>query len=148
MILVSIGEQSSPQSYCTVIRKKCDITSLLGQMCPPAAMSASFGELGPIVPLSAWQVVCMCDLPGTAVGRACLVMVNSTPCLNRGCGAACGEGSRHQWQGWWLWSKGAFCSLHGFVCQGAKVLAVVVVMLREVGVIHGAVVPIVGVPLQ
>jgi hypothetical protein len=61
--MVSIGQQSSPWSYCTVSGKKRDITSLLGQMCPPAAsLAASFrevgvvdGAVGPEVGVPLWQ---------------------------------------------------------------------------------------------
>jgi hypothetical protein len=147
MILVSISKQSGSRSYYTVIREKRDITSLLGQMCPPAATSASFGELGPIVPSGVWWVVRTCSLPGVAVSRAHLVIVDSTPCLNRGRGVVCGEGTRHWWQSWWLWGEGAFCRFSSLAGEGAEVAAVVTVMFREVGVIDRAASPKVGVPL-
>jgi hypothetical protein len=57
------------------------------------------------------------------------------------------EGAWHWWQSWWFQGEGAFrhfCSLAG---EGAVAVAVAMVMFREVGVIDGAVVPIVGVPL-
>jgi hypothetical protein len=47
-----------------------------------------------------------------------------------------------------LWGKGAFGSLCGLTGQGAKATAMVAVVVREVGVVDGAVVPIIGVPLQ
>jgi hypothetical protein len=81
--MVSIGKRGPVQSYRTVSRKKNDITSLLGQMCPPAASSTSFGELGPVVPSSAWRVVGSCELPVAAVSRAYLVIVDHAAGLDR-----------------------------------------------------------------
>ena len=67
-------------------QKKRDITSLLGQMCPPAAMSASFGKLRPIVSSRAGRVVGVCELPVAAVSRAYLVVIDSTAGLDGGLG--------------------------------------------------------------
>jgi hypothetical protein len=106
-------------SYSTVIRKKRDITSLLGQMCPPAATSASFGELGPVVPSSAGQIVGTCGLPSTAVSGARLVVVHSASSLYRGCGAVYGEGARHWQWGRWLRGEGAFRHFGGLAGEGA-----------------------------
>jgi hypothetical protein len=128
-------------------KKKHDIISLLGQMCPPAASSATFGKLGPIVPLSAWQVVGMCNLPGTMVGGTHLVVVDSAAGLDWGCGAVHGESSWH-WR--WhrqLWGKGALCSFSSLVGKGVLAAAVVMVTFRHMGVVDRAVVPKIGVPL-
>jgi hypothetical protein len=114
--MVSISQQqSSPViSYSKGNRKKCDITSLLGQMCPPAATSASFGKLRPIVSSHAWRVVGTCELPVAVIGRAYLVMVDSASGLDRGCGLRVREGTgQRQWQWWWrgqLRGEGAFSS--------------------------------------
>jgi hypothetical protein len=116
-------------------------------MCPPAATSTALGELGPIVPSGMWWVIHACGLPGVAVSRASLVIVDSTSCLNRGCGVVCGEGARHWWRGRWLWGEGAFRCFGGLASQGVEVVAVATVMFGEVGVVNGAVVPKVGVPL-
>jgi hypothetical protein len=77
--------------------------------------AASFGELGPIVPSGAQWVVGTCGFPSALVGGAHLVIVNSTPCLNRGRGALCGEGARHWWRSGWLQGEGAFCRFGGLV---------------------------------
>jgi hypothetical protein len=94
-------------------KKKHDITSLLGQMCPPAATSMAFRELGPIVPLGMGWVIYLCSLPGVAVLQAGLVMVHTTTGLDRGCGAVV-KGTRHgQWRGQSR-GEGAFCGFSGF----------------------------------
>jgi hypothetical protein len=130
------------------MRKKRDITSLLGQMCPPAASSVSFGKLGPIVPSSVWRVIGTCELPVVTIGRAHLVMVNSASGLDRGRRALCGrEGTgQRQWRGR-LRGKGAFRSFSGLTCKGALVAAMVTVLFGHVGIVDGTVVPKVGVPL-
>jgi hypothetical protein len=87
-------------------------------------------------------------LPGTSVSRACLVVVNSTSCLNRGCGVACGEGAGHWWWGQWLRGEGAFRCFGGLASKGVEAVVVAMVMFGEVGVVNGAVVPKVGMPLQ
>jgi hypothetical protein len=95
--MVSISKQQSGPvhvSYGTVKEKKRDITSLLGQMCPPAALSTSFGKLGPVVPLRAWWVIGPGELPVVTVVGACLVIVDGASCLNRGRGSGFGEGAR------------------------------------------------------
>jgi hypothetical protein len=142
--MVSISKWRPVQSYCTVGRKKRDITSLLGQMCPPAASSMSFGKLRPIVPPHAGRVVGACKLPVTAVGRAHLVVVDCAAGLDRGDGAQIGEGTgQQQWRwGRWLRGEGAFGSLGGAAGQ----CALVAVVLGHVGVKNGAVVPVVGMP--
>jgi hypothetical protein len=145
--MVSISQQSSPWSYSTVSGKKRDITSL-GQMCPPAATSVLFGELGPVVPSGAWWVVGACGLPSTMVGRACLVIVNSTACLNRGRGLVCGEGAWHGWQSWWLRDEGSFCCFGGLVGKGVEAAVMASVVVGEVRVVNGAVIPKVGMPLR
>jgi hypothetical protein len=117
-------------------------------MCPPAASSTSFGKLGPIVPSGAWWVVCACSLPGAAIGRAGLVVVNGASSLNRGCGAVLQEGTgQWQWRGRFR-GEGAFCGLSGLAGQGALATAVATVPFGHVGVVNGAVVPVVGVPLR
>jgi hypothetical protein len=116
-------------------------------MHPPAALSVSFGKLGPIVPLSAWWVIGVCGLPGVTVGETRLVVVDSAAGLDRGCGAVHREGSGHwQWCGW-LRGKGALCSFGSLASKGALAAAVVTVMFRHIGVVDRAVVPKVGVPL-
>jgi hypothetical protein len=116
-------------------------------MCPPAALSASFRELGPVVPSGAWWVIGMSDLPGAAVGGAHLVVVDSTPWLNRGCGAVCREGARHGGQSWGLQGEGSFRHFGSLAGEGVEVAAVTMVVVREVGVVDRAVIPKVGVPL-
>jgi hypothetical protein len=116
-------------------------------MCPPAAMSTSFRKLGPIVPSGTWWVVHACSLPGMVVSEACLVIVNGASCLNRGCSAVCGEGTRHWWRGWWFWGEGVLCFLSSLVCEGAEAAVVATVAFGEVGVVNRAVVPKVRVPL-
>jgi hypothetical protein len=145
--IVSISQQFSPWSYCIVSRKKCDITSLLGQMCPPAAMLMVLGELGPIVLSGTWWVICALGLPGMAVSRACLVVVDSAACLYRGCGVVHGEGTRHWWQGRWLWGEGVFCHFGGLAGEGALATVMVTIAFGHVGVVDGTVVPKVRVPL-
>jgi hypothetical protein len=46
-----------------------------------------------------------------------------------------------------LWGKGTFSSFSGLSHQGVETAAVVPVFVREVWVIDGAVVPIIGMPL-
>jgi hypothetical protein len=84
--MVSISQQWSSPIVSYSKQKKRDITSLLGQMCSPAAVSASLRELGPIVSTGVWGVVGTCELPVAVVGGACLVMVHSTPGLHGGRG--------------------------------------------------------------
>jgi hypothetical protein len=117
-------------------------------MCPPAASSASFGKLGPIVPSGAWRVIGACGLPGAVVGRAHLVVVNSASSLNRGCGAVYREGTRQwQWRGW-LWGEGALHSFSGLAGKGALSAAVATVVFGHVGVIDRVAGPKIGVPLR
>jgi hypothetical protein len=116
-------------------------------MCPPAASSASFGKLGPIVPLGAWQVVGAFGHPGAAVGRARLIVIDGASSLDRGCRAVYGEGAR-QWQwSWWLRGEGALCGFGCLAGKGVLAVAVVTVVVGHVGVVDGAVVPKIGVPL-
>jgi hypothetical protein len=119
-------------------------------MCPPAASSSSFQELGPIVPSSARWVISSCKLPSVAVGGAVLVMVSSTPHLNRGHGSWFGE-STGQWHGQRqrcgrLWCEGALSGFGSLVGQRTLAMAMTSVLFGHIGVVHGAVVPIVGVP--
>jgi hypothetical protein len=140
-------------SYGTVgERKKRDITSLLGQMCPPAATSASFRKLGPIVPSRVRWVVGACELPVAVIGRADLVVVNSTSGLDRGRGLRFRESAgqwqrQRQWHGW-FWGEGAFSSFCCLAGKGALAVVVTPVTFGHVRVVDGAVVPIVGVPLR
>jgi hypothetical protein len=90
----------------------------------------------------------MRTVPANCNSGAQLVVVDSTPYLNRGCGVVCGEGTRHWGQGRWFWGEGAFHSLCGLTSEGAEVATVVMIVLGEVGVINRAMVPKVGVPLQ
>jgi hypothetical protein len=109
-------------------------------MCPPAASSASFGKLGPIVPLGAQWVIGMCDLPGAVVGGAHLVVVDSAPSLDRRRGAVHGKGT-WQWQGCgWLRGEGALCSFSCLAGKGALAAAVAMVAFRHIGVVDRAVV--------
>jgi hypothetical protein len=137
--------------HCIVSEKKHDITSLLGQMCPPAATSVSFRKLGPIVPSHAWQVVGACELPVAVVSRAYLVVVNSAAGLDQGHRLWLWEGTGQQQRQWrwrrWLRGEGAFSSFSSLVGQSALASVMAMVVLRHVGVVDGAVVPIVGVPL-
>jgi hypothetical protein len=146
--MVSISQQSSPLVIQYSKQKKHDITSLLGQMCPPAASSALFRKLGPIVPLSAWWVIGVCGLPGMAVGGAHLVIVDSAPSLDRGRGAVHGESTWQWWWGWQLRGEGVLRSFSSLVGKGALAVAVATVMFGHIGVVDGAVVPKMGVPLQ
>jgi hypothetical protein len=107
----------------------------------------AFGELGPIVPSGVQWVIRMCELPVAAVGRARLVVVDSTASLNQQCGVVCREGA---WHGWWRWQfrgEGMLGSLSSLVGEGVLVVAVVLVLFGHVGVIDGTVIPKVGVPL-
>jgi hypothetical protein len=145
--MVSISQQWASPVILYSKQKKRDITSLLGQMCPPAASSASFRKLGPIVPLGAGQVIGACSFPGVVVGRARLIVVDGTSSLDRGSGAAVGEGPG---QGWWRWrlqGEGALRGFHHLAGKGALAAAVATVMVRHVGVVDRAVVPKIGVPL-
>jgi hypothetical protein len=74
-------------------------------------------------------------------------MVNYTSRLHRGQGLAWREGAQHWWWGRWLWSEGLFHSFCSLMGEGVEMATVVSIVVREVGVIDGAVVPIVGVPL-
>jgi hypothetical protein len=149
MVSISKRESSPVISYSK--RKKCDITSLLGQMCPPAATSASFRELGPIVPTSARRVVSSCELPTAAVSRTLLVVIDRAASLDGGWRLRFGK-SPGQWQ--WqrqghgrLQGEGAFGGFRRLAGKGALAAAMVSVAFRHVGVIDGAVVPKIGVPL-
>jgi hypothetical protein len=75
-------------------------------------------------------------------------MVDSTSGLNRGHGVVHGEGARHWWWSRWLRGEGAFRHFGSLVGEGTEMVAVVLVMVGEVGVIDRTVVPKVGVPLQ
>jgi hypothetical protein len=147
--VVSIGKQES--GLCHIVQKekrKCDITSLLGQMCPPAALSTLFGKLGPIVPSGVWRVISACGLPGTVVGRTGLVVVNCASSLYRGCGTALREGTRQRrWCGR-PQGEGTFGSFSSLAGQSALTTAMVTIAIGHVGIINGAVVPIMGVPLR
>jgi hypothetical protein len=149
--MVSISQQSSPCVILYSNEKKRDITSLLGQMCPPAASSALFGKLGPIVPSGAWRVVSSCELPAAAIGGARLVMVDGAPCLDGGCGLQFREGTRQRhrqrrWRGQ-PWGKGVFSGFGRLMGQSSLAMAIAMVAFGHVGVVNGAVVPVVGVPL-
>jgi hypothetical protein len=120
-------------------------------MCPPAATSASFGKLGPIVPSCAWRVVGACELPVAVVGRAYLVVVNSAAGLDWGRGLQFREGTgQRQWQ-WqwcgWLRGEGTFSRFSSLAGQSALVSVMATIAFGHVGVVDGAVVPVVGVPL-
>jgi hypothetical protein len=116
-------------------------------MCPPAASSASFGKLGPIVPSSAWRVVSSCELPVAAVGRTHLVVINCATSLDGGLGLRFRESTgQRQWCGR-LRGEGSFSFFRRLVGKGALAAAVVSVVFGHGGVVDGAVVPIVGVPL-
>jgi hypothetical protein len=150
--MVSIGkQQSGPVCVLYEKRKKHDITSLLGQMCPPAASSTSFGKLGPIVPLRPRQVVGAYEFLVVVIGRACLVMVDGTAGLDRGRGLWFGEsaGQRQRQRRWhgWLWGEGVFGGFGGLAGQSALATVMAMIALGHVGVVNRAVVPIVGVPL-
>jgi hypothetical protein len=149
MVSISKREFSPVISYSK--RKKRDITSLLGQMCPPAAMSTSFGKLRPIVSSRAWWVVGVCKLPVAAVSRAYLVMIDSAAGLDWGRGLWLREGTRQRQRQWRrrgrLQGEGAFSSFGSLAGQSVLSSAMVTVSVGHVGVVDGAVVPIVGVPL-
>jgi hypothetical protein len=121
-------------------------------MCPPAASSASFGKLGPIVPSSVWRVVSSCELPVAAVGRTHLVVIDCATSLDGGHGLQFRE-STGQWQRQRQWhgrlrgegAFGIFCRLAG---KGVLVVAVAPVVFGHVGVVDGAVVPVVWMPLR
>jgi hypothetical protein len=89
----------------------------------------------------------MCNLPGMAVHGTRLIVVDCTSGLNRGCRAVCGEGTGHRRWSWWLWGEGVFCRFGGLAGEGAEAAVMAAVVVREVGVIDGTVVPKVGVPL-
>jgi hypothetical protein len=150
--MVSISQQRSSLVISYSKQKKRDITSLLGQMCPPAATSASFGKLGPIVPSCAWWVVGTCELPVATIGRARLVMVDGASSLDGGHGLWFRESTR-QWQRQWRWcgrlrGEGAFSSFRHLAGKGALAAAVAPVAFGHVRVVDGAVVPVIGVPLR
>jgi hypothetical protein len=116
-------------------------------MCPPAASSTSFGELGPIVPTGARWVIGTCELPVTAVGGAHLIMVDCASSLNGGRGVGLQEGTgQRRWHGRFR-GESAFCSFSSLAGQGVLVMAVATVMFRHVWVVNGAAVPVVGVPV-
>jgi hypothetical protein len=126
-----------------------DITSLLGQMCPPAATSASFRELGPIVPSSTRWVIGSCELPTAAVGRTHLVVIDRATNLDGGQWFGEGAGHRQQQRWWCRWLRGegtfsGFCRLAG---KGALTAAVASVVVGHVGVVDRTVVPKIRVPL-
>jgi hypothetical protein len=116
-------------------------------MCPPAASSASFRKLGPIVPSGAWWVIDAFSCPGMSVGGARLVVVDSASGLNRGHRAVHGEGAGQWWGHWWLQGEGALCLLGSLTGKGALAVAVATIMVRHVGVVDRAVVPKIWVPL-
>jgi hypothetical protein len=117
-------------------------------MCPPAASSALFGKLGPIVPSGVWWVVGTCGLPGTAIGSASLIIVDCTSSLNRGRGVVVQKGTgQWRWRGQ-LWGKSVLGLFSSLVGEGVLVVAVATVTFEHVGVIDRAVVPVVGVPLR
>jgi hypothetical protein len=97
--------------------------------------------------LGAWQVVGMCGLPGMAVGRACLVVVDSASGLDRGRRAGYREGTRQ-----WRWHRrfrgeGVLCGFSSLAGKGVLAAAVATVVFRHIGVIDRAAVPKIGVPL-
>jgi hypothetical protein len=151
--MVSIGKQQFGPvcALYGIVRKKRDITSLLGQMCPPAASLTSFRKLGPIVPSCAGWVIGTCKLPMAAIGGACLVMVNGASSLDRGCRRWLRKGTgQWHWQQQWrgrLWGEGAFGGFGSLAGQRVLVTAMAMIVLGHVGVINGTVVSIVGVPL-
>jgi hypothetical protein len=120
-------------------------------MCPPAATSALFGKLRPIVSSHVGRVVGTCELPIVVVSRANLVVVNSTACLDWGRGLQFRKGTgqlRRQWR--WrrrLRGEGVFSGFGSLAGQSALALVMATVTFGHVGVVDGAVVPIVGVPL-
>jgi hypothetical protein len=120
-------------------------------MCPPAATSASCGKLRPIVSSRAWRVVGACKLPVAAIGRAHLVVVDGASSLDRGHGLRFREGTwqRHRQRRWCgrLWGEGAFSGFSSLVGQGTLATAMAMIVFGHVGVINGAMVPVVGVPL-
>jgi hypothetical protein len=119
-------------------------------MCPPAATSVSFGKLGPIVPSRAWRVVSACKLPVAAIGRAHLVVVDGASSLDRGCRSWFREGTGQRAR-WWrgrFRGKGVFSSFRRLAGKGALAAVVSSVVVGHVGVINGAAVPIVVVPLR
>jgi hypothetical protein len=133
-------------SYGTVSRKKHDITSLLGQMCPPAAASAALRKLRLIVPSHVGWVIGTFSCPCLAVVQPHSVMVDGAARLGQQHGTGV-KGTWYWWQGWGLWGKCAFGRFCSFAGQGTEATAMAAVIVREVGVIDGAVVPIIGVPL-
>jgi hypothetical protein len=121
-------------------------------MCPPAASSALFGKLGPIVPSSAWWVVSSCELPVAAVGRTCLVIIDCATSLDRGRGLRFRE-STGQWQWQWRWrgqlrGEGVFGSFHCLAGKGVLAAAVASVAFGHVRVVDGAVVSVIWMPLR
>jgi hypothetical protein len=121
-------------------------------MCPPAASSASFRKLGPIVPSSVWQVVSLCELPVASVGRTHLVVIDCTTSLDGGCRLWIGESpgqwqQQRRWRGR-LWGEGAFGSFRHLAGKGALTAAVAPVTFGHVRVIDRAVVPVIWVPLR
>jgi hypothetical protein len=121
-------------------------------MCPPAASSSAFGELGPVVPSSARWVVSSRELPPTAVGGTRLVVIDCATDLDGGrrFRECTGQQRWRRRQRWWsrrLWGEsalGSFCRLAG---KGTQTAAVASVVFGHVGVVDGAAVPIVRVPL-
>jgi hypothetical protein len=150
--MVSIGQQGSSPVILYSKRKKRDITSLLGQMCPPAASSTSCGKLGPIVPSSAWRVVSSCKLPVAAVGRPRLVVIDHATSLDGGYGLWLREGpGQWQRQQWWhgqFRGEGVFSSFRRLAGEGALMAVVASVAVGHVRVVDGAVVPVIWVPLR
>jgi hypothetical protein len=118
-------------------------------MCPPAATSTSFRELGPIVPSSARQVIGSCELPTAAVGRTRLVMIDRATGLDGG--RQFGEGTGHQQrQQWWcrrFRGEGAFSGFRHLAGKGALTAAMASVVIGHVGVVDRTVVPKIRVPL-
>jgi hypothetical protein len=98
--------------------------------------------------MGAWQVVGAGGFPGVTVSGAGLIVVDGTACLDGGWEAMGWKCTRHRWRGWWLWGEGAFCRFSSLAGKSALVAAVATVVFGHVGVVDGAVVPKIGVPLR
>jgi hypothetical protein len=86
-----------------------------------------------------------------AVSRTLLVVINGTANLDGGRWLRFGKSPR---QGLWqrrrsgrLWGEGAFGGFGSVVGQHALAATLAAVVLRHIGIVDGAVVPVVGVPL-
>jgi hypothetical protein len=86
-----------------------------------------------------------------AVGGTRLVVINCATSLDGGRRLRFGEGTGQlRWQRWWcrwLRGEGTFGGFHHLVGKGALAVAMASVVVGHVGVVDGAVVPIIGVPL-